>query len=77
MPEKPTLPLKTGSCRARTRSYQKEREQQAVAKADSQIDSQALRDPDLARVANAWPSLPPNLKAAVLAMVGGGAGGEK
>ena len=45
------------SCRARTRSYEEELEQQALAKADSQIDSQALRDPDLARVVMAWPSL--------------------
>jgi hypothetical protein len=27
-------------------------------------------DPDLARVATAWPDLPPHIKAAVLALVG-------
>lgn len=32
-------------------------EQQALTKADSQIDSQALRDPDLARIVAAWPAL--------------------
>jgi hypothetical protein len=45
------------SCRARTRSYQNELEQQARAKAASQIDSQALQDPLLARVVQAWPHL--------------------
>jgi hypothetical protein len=52
----------------RTRSYEKELEQEPLAKADSQIDSQALRDPDLARVVTAWPGLAPALKAAVLAI---------
>jgi hypothetical protein len=41
----------------RTRSYEKELEQEALAKADSHIDSQALRDPILARLVMAWPSL--------------------
>jgi hypothetical protein len=44
-------------------------EPQAVAKADSQIDSQALQDADLAKVVTAWRSLSPNLKAAVLAII--------
>ena len=57
------------SCRVRTRSYQEELEQQALAKADSQIDSQALQDADLAKVVTAWPALAPALKAAVLAVV--------
>ncbi len=51
------LPLKNRSCRARTRSYEEELEQQSLAKADSHIDSQALRDPILARLVMAWPSL--------------------
>jgi hypothetical protein len=57
------------SCRARTRSYEKDLKQEALAKADSQIDSQALRDPNLAKVVTAWPALPPALKAAVLAIM--------
>jgi hypothetical protein len=60
---------KSKSCRARTRSYQEELEQQALAKADSQIDSQALRDPDLALIAASWATLAPALKAAILAIV--------
>jgi hypothetical protein len=44
-------------------------EQQALTKADSQIDSQALRDPDLAKVVTAWPALAPALKSAVLAVI--------
>jgi ABC-type transporter Mla subunit MlaD len=43
-------------------------EQEALAKADSQIDSQALRDPDLAKVVTAWQTLAPALKAAILAI---------
>jgi hypothetical protein len=43
--------------------------QQALAKTDSQIDSQALRDPDLATVVTAWSALAPALKAAVLAVI--------
>jgi hypothetical protein len=50
---------------------------QALAKADSQIDSQALHDDDLAKVVIAWRSLSPNLKAAVLAIIGSGTGVEK
>ena len=61
---------KEESCRARTRSYEKELEQEPLAKADSRIDSQALRDPDLAKVVTAWPALAPALKAAVLAVIG-------
>jgi len=45
-------------------------EQQALAKADSQIDSQALRDPDFAKIVTAWPTLAPALKAAILAIIG-------
>jgi hypothetical protein len=51
--------------------------QQALAKADSQIDSQALRDPDLAKIVAAWQSLSPNLKTAVLAIIGGANGAKK
>jgi hypothetical protein len=54
---------------SRTRSYEKELEQQALAKADSQIDSQALRDSDFAKVVTAWPSLAPAIKAAINALV--------
>jgi hypothetical protein len=57
------------SCRARTRSYEEKLEQQALAKADSQIDSQALHDPDLAKIVTAWPALAPALKAAILAII--------
>jgi hypothetical protein len=52
-------------------------EQEALAKADSQIDSQVLQDADLAKVVTAWRSLSPNLKAAVLAIIAVKAGVEK
>jgi hypothetical protein len=51
------LTKRSKSCRARTRSYEKELEQEALAKADSQIDSQALRDPVLAHLVMVWPRL--------------------
>ena len=35
-----------------------------------QLPTQAETDPDLARVLDAWPRLPPAIKAAVLALVG-------
>jgi hypothetical protein len=35
-----------------------------------QLPTQAETDPDLARVLDTWPCLPPAIKAAVLALVG-------
>jgi hypothetical protein len=64
-----TCPENEESCRARTRSYDEKLKQQALAKADSQIDSQALQNPDLAKVVIGWPNLAPALKAAVLAII--------
>jgi hypothetical protein len=60
--------LATYGCRPRTRSYDEKLKQQALAKADSRIDSQALQDPDWAKVVTAWPAQAPALKTAVLAM---------
>jgi hypothetical protein len=33
-------------------------------------DTETVSDPDLARVVTAWPSLPPHIRAAVLALIG-------
>jgi hypothetical protein len=44
--------------------------QEQLAKAGTQIGTQVLQDPDLARVVTAWHSLSPEIKAAVLAIIG-------
>jgi hypothetical protein len=58
-----------GGCRARTRNYDEELKQEQLAKARTQIGTQVLQDSDLAKVVTAWPTLPPALKAAILAVV--------
>jgi hypothetical protein len=57
------------SCRARTRSYDEELKQEQLTKARTQIGTQVLREPDLAKIVTAWPKLAPALKAAVLAVI--------
>jgi hypothetical protein len=47
-----TCPENEESCHARTRSYQNESEQEALAKVDSQLDSQALQAAILAIIAS-------------------------
>jgi hypothetical protein len=55
---------------ARTRNYDEELKQEQLTKARTQIGTQVLQDPDLTRVVTAWRFLSPDLKAAVLAIVG-------
>jgi len=57
------------SCRARTRNYDEELKQEQLTKARTQIGTQVLQDPDLAKVVTVWPSLTPAIRAAVLAVV--------
>jgi len=47
------------------------RETQIVEPGDAQSDARPA-DPDLARVADAWPDLPPAIRRAVLALIGDG-----
>jgi hypothetical protein len=46
-----------------------ELEQEQLTKAGTQIGTQGLQDPDLAKVVTAWPALAPALKAAILAII--------
>jgi len=57
------------SCRARTRNYEDELKQEQLTKARTQIGTQVLQDPDLAKVATVWPTMASALKAAILAIV--------
>jgi hypothetical protein len=57
------------SCRARTRTEDEALQPEQVTEGGTQIGTQNLQDPDLARVVMAWPALAPALKAAVLAVV--------
>ncbi|MCE0521349.1 MAG: hypothetical protein LV480_00370 [Methylacidiphilales bacterium] len=58
-----------GGCRARTRNYDEELKQEQLTKARTQIGTQVLQDPDLAKIVTAWPSLAPALRAAILAII--------
>ncbi len=64
-----TCPENEESCRARTRNYDEELKQEQLTKARTQIGTQVLQDPDLARIITAWPSLTSAIRAAVLAVV--------
>jgi hypothetical protein len=43
--------------------------QEQLTKARTQLGTQVLQDPDLAKVATVWPTMAPALKAAILAIV--------
>jgi hypothetical protein len=45
------------SCRARTRTYDEGLNQEQLTKARTQIGTQVLQDPDLARLVRTWPGL--------------------
>ena len=64
-------PFPTGEkgCRARTRNYDEEQKQEQLTEARTQIGTQVLQDPELAKIVTAWCLLSPILKTAVLAIL--------
>jgi hypothetical protein len=57
-----------GRGKSRTRNYAEEMKREQLTNARTQIGTQVLQDPDLAKVVTAWLTLAPALKAAVLAI---------